>query len=128
MVRGFETHLTALQRDGDATVTDVVDLVIGAGIERRGSDVHLEPLADALAIRFRLDGLLAEMGRPAAASRSHGALVRISALRCGHRTSDRPPPAPPPCRPTQQQAEIGITSPGILRWLMGERRLWRVSD
>jgi len=28
---------------------------------------------------------------------------------CGHRTSHRPPP--PRCRPTQQEVEIGITSP-----------------
>ena len=62
-MRQFQDRLEALQHDGDASVTDVVDFVIAAGIERRASDIHFEPLPDALAVRFRLDGLLAEWGR-----------------------------------------------------------------
>jgi len=62
-MRDDAARLQALQQDGDATVTDVVDFVLQTGIERGASDIHVEPLADALAIRFRLDGLLTEMGQ-----------------------------------------------------------------
>lgn len=59
----FSAHRQHLQRDGAATVSDVVDYVIASGLARRASDIHLEPLPDALAVRFRLDGMLHEMGR-----------------------------------------------------------------
>jgi general secretion pathway protein E len=44
-------------------VTDVVDFLLRAAIEHGASDIHVEPLRDAVAVRFRLDGILAEMGR-----------------------------------------------------------------
>ncbi|MED5371715.1 MAG: ATPase, T2SS/T4P/T4SS family [Myxococcota bacterium] len=50
------------QGDGRAAV-DLVDLLLINAIERGASDIHLEPGADDLRVRYRIDGLLREMVR-----------------------------------------------------------------
>ena len=42
----------------DAPVVQIVDLIIGQGVEERASDVHIEPQQDRLRVRFRIDGVL----------------------------------------------------------------------
>jgi type IV pilus assembly protein PilB len=42
----------------DAPVVQIVDLIIGQGVDERASDIHLEPQQDRLRIRFRIDGVL----------------------------------------------------------------------
>jgi len=37
----------------------LVNQIIARAVERRASDIHLEPGRDALAIRYRVDGVLA---------------------------------------------------------------------
>jgi general secretion pathway protein E len=41
----------------------LVDQMIDAAVKRRASDIHLEPTADTLEIRFRVDGLLETVDR-----------------------------------------------------------------
>src|SRR5215218_5392090 len=41
---------------GDARL--LIDQILDDAVRRRASDVHLEPTADALEVRFRIDGLL----------------------------------------------------------------------
>ena len=40
------------------TVTSLVDSIIKTGIERRASDIHIEPLVDKIRVRYRIDGEL----------------------------------------------------------------------
>ena len=40
------------------SVTDLVDSIIKLAIEKRASDVHIEPQADSVRVRFRIDGQL----------------------------------------------------------------------
>ncbi len=40
------------------TVTSLVDSIIKTGIERRASDIHIEPLVDKVRVRYRIDGEL----------------------------------------------------------------------
>ena len=40
------------------TVTNLVDSIIKTGIERRASDIHIEPMADEMRVRYRIDGEL----------------------------------------------------------------------
>lgn len=40
------------------TVTGLVDSIIKTGIERRASDIHIEPMADQVRVRYRIDGEL----------------------------------------------------------------------
>ena len=40
------------------TVTSLVDSIIKTGMERRASDIHIEPLTDKIRVRYRIDGEL----------------------------------------------------------------------
>jgi type IV pilus assembly protein PilB len=42
----------------DAPVVQIVDQLLGQGLEERASDIHIEPQATRLRIRFRIDGVL----------------------------------------------------------------------
>ena len=44
--------------DGNDTVTEVIDNIIKLGIEKRASDIHIEPQIDSVRVRFRIDGKL----------------------------------------------------------------------
>lgn len=41
-----------------SNVTELVDSIIKTGIERRASDIHIEPLENELRVRYRIDGEL----------------------------------------------------------------------
>ena len=47
----------ALEGTSD-TVTNLVDSIIKTGIDRRASDIHIEPMADEVRVRYRIDGEL----------------------------------------------------------------------
>ena len=40
------------------TITSLVDSIIKTGIERRASDIHIEPMQDKVRVRYRIDGEL----------------------------------------------------------------------
>ena len=40
------------------TITTLVDSIIKTGIERRASDIHIEPMQDKVRVRYRIDGEL----------------------------------------------------------------------
>ncbi|MCI9063744.1 MAG: type II/IV secretion system protein [Clostridia bacterium] len=44
--------------EGNETATEIVDNIIKLAIEKRASDIHVEPQVDSLRIRFRIDGEL----------------------------------------------------------------------
>jgi type IV pilus assembly protein PilB len=45
----------------DAPVVQIVDLILTQGLRDRVSDIHIEPQADRLRIRFRVDGALIDV-------------------------------------------------------------------
>ena len=45
------------------TVTELVDNMIKLGIEKRASDIHVEPQIDCVRVRFRIDGELFTMAK-----------------------------------------------------------------
>ncbi|MCX5647506.1 MAG: ATPase, T2SS/T4P/T4SS family [Planctomycetota bacterium] len=47
-----------------APVIKLVNLVLFEAVKRRASDVHIQPLEDRLAVRFRLDGVLYDVFDP----------------------------------------------------------------
>lgn len=53
--------LEALDRPADAGVADAVDLVISQAAYHGASDLHLEPWAEELSVRYRLDGILQQI-------------------------------------------------------------------
>jgi general secretion pathway protein E len=50
----------------EAPVIRLVNQVIHRAVEARASDIHIEPFADDLKIRYRIDGILKEMDSPPA--------------------------------------------------------------
>ena len=44
--------------EGAKSVTDLVDSIIKLAIEKRASDIHIEPQQDSIRVRFRIDGQL----------------------------------------------------------------------
>src|SRR5579872_1864708 len=56
------TDLETLRRLSDATpIISLVDSLLRSAVEDRASDIHLEPMEDAIIVRFRLDGVLHEV-------------------------------------------------------------------
>ena len=50
--------------DEDAPIIRLVYLLITEAMRRRASDIHIEPMADRLRVRYRVDGLCAEVPGP----------------------------------------------------------------
>ncbi len=50
--------ITRTGNSSNTTTTELVDSIIKTGIEKRASDIHIEPLEDGLRIRYRIDGEL----------------------------------------------------------------------
>ena len=59
--------------EGDAPVIKLVHLIIQEAVATRASDIHIEPFADRVRIRYRIDGVLME--RDNAPRRLLGAMV-----------------------------------------------------
>ncbi|MFO0845999.1 MAG: ATPase, T2SS/T4P/T4SS family [Gemmataceae bacterium] len=62
-----ETEATAMGGDGgegDAPVIKLVNLIIQEAVSLRASDIHIEPFADRIRIRYRIDGVLVERDSP----------------------------------------------------------------
>ncbi|MGJ8697034.1 MAG: GspE/PulE family protein [Verrucomicrobiaceae bacterium] len=50
--------------DEEASVVKFVNQIIREALEQRGTDIHVEPLADNLRIRYRIDGGLVDIAVP----------------------------------------------------------------
>lgn len=54
----------AIAEDNDAPVIKLCNLMIQEAINVRASDIHVEPFADRVRIRYRIDGVLVERDSP----------------------------------------------------------------
>jgi type IV pilus assembly protein PilB len=50
--------------ENDAPVVKLVNLIIQEAVSLRASDIHIEPFADRVRIRYRIDGMLVERDSP----------------------------------------------------------------
>jgi type II secretory ATPase GspE/PulE/Tfp pilus assembly ATPase PilB-like protein len=57
----LQAQVDGVEANNPARVCQLVDLVLADGINRGASDVHFEPTATSLAVRYRLDGVVQEM-------------------------------------------------------------------
>jgi type IV pilus assembly protein PilB len=48
------------EEDGDAPVIRLINLIIGEAVRTRASDIHIEPMADRVRVRYRVDGVCLE--------------------------------------------------------------------
>jgi len=56
-----ERLLESLEGSDDTAIADAVDLIISQGAYHGASDIHLEPWAQCLSLRYRLDGILQQI-------------------------------------------------------------------
>jgi len=54
----FEKRTQELAGRGSEGVCDLVDAIIQEGLHRGASDIHIEPMVEAVLLRYRLDGVL----------------------------------------------------------------------
>jgi type IV pilus assembly protein PilB len=54
----------AVVDDSDAPVVKLCNLIIQEAVSLRASDIHIEPFADRIRIRYRIDGVLVERDSP----------------------------------------------------------------
>jgi type II secretory ATPase GspE/PulE/Tfp pilus assembly ATPase PilB-like protein len=59
----------------EASVIRLVNDLLLEAIRERATDIHIEPYEDRLAIRYRIDGVLAEAGVPATINRFRNAIT-----------------------------------------------------
>jgi general secretion pathway protein E/type IV pilus assembly protein PilB len=55
---------TSSSEEGDAPIIKLVHQIILEAIQRRASDIHLEPLEKRFRVRYRIDGVLLEIENP----------------------------------------------------------------
>ncbi|MFA5140847.1 MAG: ATPase, T2SS/T4P/T4SS family [Elusimicrobiota bacterium] len=66
--------IISLEKQGEETpVIQMVNLIISSAIKSKASDIHIEPFAKEMKIRFRIDGVLNE--QPAPPKRFQNAIV-----------------------------------------------------
>jgi type IV pilus assembly protein PilB len=70
---GTKSTRTNTLEEGDAPVIRLVHLIIEEAVRSRASDIHIEPFAERVRIRYRIDGVLME--RDSAPRRLLGAMV-----------------------------------------------------
>jgi type IV pilus assembly protein PilB len=58
------TSAGAAAEESDAPVVKLVNLIIQEAISLRASDIHIEPFADRIRVRYRIDGVLVERDSP----------------------------------------------------------------
>ena len=59
----LQAELLAILSGGEDSVIAGIDYILAAGAREQASDIHLEPFADGLRIRFRIDGVLITAAR-----------------------------------------------------------------
>jgi type II secretory ATPase GspE/PulE/Tfp pilus assembly ATPase PilB-like protein len=69
----LEAMLIRLLESGDSGAVDMVDAALDQALLHRASDLHFEPWADCVAVRFRIDGILHVAAR--VPQRFHGQIV-----------------------------------------------------
>ncbi|MEA3368986.1 MAG: ATPase, T2SS/T4P/T4SS family, partial [Candidatus Ratteibacteria bacterium] len=60
-----ELDLDRLRKEvEEAPVIKIVNLILGEGVKKKASDIHIEPFEDALRVRYCIDGVLYESTPP----------------------------------------------------------------
>ncbi|MGJ8676607.1 MAG: GspE/PulE family protein [Akkermansiaceae bacterium] len=59
-----EANVIDADEDEEASVVKFVNQIIREALQQRATDIHVEPLADNLRIRYRIDGLLVDVTVP----------------------------------------------------------------
>lgn len=67
------------QTTSTGTIIELVDSIIKTGMDKRASDIHIEPLANELRVRYRIDGELFTAAK-IAKEKQHQVIGRLKAI------------------------------------------------
>lgn len=59
-----QTQNAGVEAESDSPVVKLVNLIIQEAVSLKASDIHVEPFADRIRIRYRIDGVLVERDSP----------------------------------------------------------------
>ncbi|HLB32344.1 MAG TPA: ATPase, T2SS/T4P/T4SS family [Patescibacteria group bacterium] len=62
-VKAIKTNFSAFETSGSTIAPEIIDQLISDALEHRASDVHIEPQPKIVEVRFRIDGVLYEVGK-----------------------------------------------------------------
>ncbi len=62
-IKKIEIEVAEILKKDEKHISKIVDYFISSAIDNRASDIHLEPLADGLKVRYRIDGVLHEIAK-----------------------------------------------------------------
>ncbi len=79
--------LEDIQPEDEAPIIQLVSMLISDAYQKRASDIHIEPMYDKLRIRFRVDGLLAQVQSPE--KRLQAALISRIKLMAGMNIAEK---------------------------------------
>ena len=113
--------------------TGVVDRMLAAGSQRGASDLHLQPAATGLEVKFRIDGVLQPAGQfPSAVSGNIVARLKVLAELLTYRTDV---PQEGRIRAPQSDVEMRVSTfptlhgeRAVVRFFAGPRRYQRLDD
>ena len=81
--RGEEVNVLDENESEEASVKKFINQVIREALRERATDIHVEPLADDLRVRYRIDGVLQEVPVPAQMRRLQRSVINILKLTAG---------------------------------------------
>lgn len=128
-----EAELAGLDVRDPQYAVQAVDRILAAGRRQGASDLHLQPTADGLELRFRIDGVLQPAGRiPAAVAGNVTARLKVLAELLTYRTDV---PQEGRIRRPQDDVEMRVSSfPTlfgeriVVRFFAGAQRYQRLDD
>jgi len=104
-------------------ISAVVDTVIGQAISSRASDIHLEPIAEAMEVIFRIDGVLQPVGTlPLDLAENITSRVKVMASLVTYRTDI---PQDGRIRGNEDRGDLRVS---VLPTIHGEKAVIRIFD
>src|SRR5207247_6688745 len=76
----------------EATVSGFVDQILHEALRLRATDIHLEPYANSIRLRYRVDGILETVPVPADIRQLHAALVSRLKIMAVLKIAEKPLP------------------------------------
>jgi type IV pilus assembly protein PilB len=122
---GAEADAGGEEAANQAPVIRYVDLLLRQAVKNRASDVHLEPQADATAVRGRVDGLLRELVPPP--KKMHAAVVARIKILAQMNIAERRLPQDGRLRVKTADREIDVRV-STIPTIYGEKTVLRILD
>lgn len=83
LVRTDEVNVLDEDESEEASVKKFINQIIREALRERATDIHVEPLADDLRVRYRIDGVLQEVPVPAQMRKLQRSVINILKLTAG---------------------------------------------